>query len=270
MYFRIFRDEGEAGGGPGTAGAEADSKSVATDAPTDDDTKKGADDNKGGEDDKGKKPEEPTIDSLTEQLGHLKSKLGKQGNELADRRKESDTLKSLVRDLKENPNLALSKMAKKWGADVTFNTKGEDPLEKALLSDDEEARLKILQQRRDAKKTEGITDDVMSSVRPMIDMIFDESLARKYPDYGELKEDRSHLELMSETGQITKPELLHLAAQGRNIQAAIKEAQVEAVLEYQKSLDKKAREQIDTSGDRLAEKQDIDFGDVAFSLDDIM
>jgi len=270
MFPFIFRDEGEAGGGTGTAEADADSKSAGTDGLADSDAERGEGKNKAGETDKGKQTPEPTIESLTEQLSHLKSKLGKQGNELSDKRKESEAFRSIIRGLKENPNLALSKLAKKYGADISFKDKGEDPLEKALMGEDDEARLQILEERKQAKNTDLIKSDIMSDVKPVVDMIYDESMARKYPDYMDLQEDREHIDLMFETNQLTKTELYHWAARGRNIDAAIKAARVEAVEEYIKTLDKKAGEQIDTSGDRLANKQDIDFGDVAQSLSDLM
>lgn len=264
----VTRDEGDGGGGdrapnadPGSQAANTDANAASTSAQDGDKTGSGDDAKNTGDN------QTQTVESLTAELKQVKSKLGQQGNELGNYKKESTAFRKIVANLKTNPDEALLKLAKEYGGTVKVGNQN-DEIDKALLSDDPEARAKILK-ARELNQTEQNTEaKVMSRLNPIIDHLLEESMARKYPDYEELADDRQHLQTMLDGGALPPPELFHYAARGMNIEGALKDAKAEGIAEYKTMLDKKAQGQLDTSGDKPGDKSEMDFGDVAFILSD--
>jgi hypothetical protein len=264
--FILFRDEGDAGGGEGAAGAASGSQSTNDDAKIASSTDKIGDKPKGGETSKPKgESKTPTIESLTEELNQVKSKLGKQGNELGNYKKESDTFRKIVKGLTTDPNATLATLAKKYGAKVKFAA-DEDDLEKVLMSDDPDLKTRLLESRKFGKSEQNTESSILNRLNPVINHLLERDLAREYPDYDELADEREHLETLVGSGTMTQPELFQLAARGKYLKEALAKAKEDAIAEYKTMLDKKHREQLDTSGDKSGNKQDIDFADVAKEL----
>jgi len=246
LHLRRYLDEGSdggAGGDAGTAGQDAANKANAGDAG---DANKGAagaadagnqDAGKAGDADNKKKPDassdkkgddrDAQILSLKEENEKLKTSVGRLGSDI-------ESFKSLKSIFDGDAKQGIAKLAKEFGVQIDF-PEGK----KVALLDDDGA---LSESNLDAKfKQFGdeLTARFSSMFASKIDAMQEAEYARKYDDWGQLSQDRNSLQLATVSGRMEMAEVLHLAAKGANLPAALDAAKKVGREEYIEELNRK-------------------------------
>jgi hypothetical protein len=228
--------------------ADASGKSGATDAGSDAggttaDKKTG-----GKETTPSDKDKTPTVEELQEQLSKLtgehdklKTKIGKQSEQVG-------LLKKLNKSLDDDPVGFIKAAAEKKGIKIRIGDEAESDLRKALKAEDDEGRLAILKKIDEESRDEKLKADILKEVGGSFKVIREENLAKAFPDWDDLAEDRENVELAIVTGSIDRMELTHLAARGKNLAGAIADAKKAGREEYIAELQEKEGGQIDAGG----------------------
>lgn len=253
---KCLNEGGESGGG---AADDAGKQPDLDDAEAGKATDEGGDVGKKGGEDKAsdKKPDAPTVDSLTKdladrtsELDHLKSKLGKQSDKVGILNKTLETLKS-------DPRKFLTTFAKQAGVKLNFEDEKKMPdLKDALADEDTQVGADAIMAR-----LENMEKRMSGDVAGTIDALRTDNLAREYKDWEDLSEDRDILDGAITLNQISKDELLQLAARGQNLPQSIEVARKEGKDEYIKELATKNAEQIDGDGGVKPDADSKDIGD---------
>lgn len=247
-FLTLFPDldaDKDGGGSDAGTGAEGDKKAGANE------DKPGSDAATG--DDKKDRPEKTEDDKITiedhkklkAEYDALKTRVGKQGDELG---KKAKTLKELQDKMKDDPEGFMEALAEATGKKVNFGKKTADP-NKDLMSDDDDVRKAAMNKMTEEQKEAAMENRIMGRIKPTLKSIHDTDMANRYKDFDILADDRGQIEAKYNSGLIGREELFHKAAQADNMKKSLEAAKVEAVEEYVEQLRLKAEADTGTGGE---------------------
>lgn len=187
----------------------------------------------------------PTLESLQKENERLKAietahkELDGKYQSVTKKLGEQSKAVGLVRQLEEafakDPQSALSKFAKDYGLKIKFDEGGPDP-----NADPEDVARETLKAEMRA--------ELMREIAPTLKTGHDFILGQKYEDFDDLRDNRTAIDIAVKSGQMSPAERDHLAARGMLMADALKAAGEKAVADYQLSLQKKSKEQIEGAG----------------------
>lgn len=161
------------------------------------------------------------LTTATTDLDDLKTKIGKQGDHVA-------ALKKYESAVKDDPKSVIAEIASGAGLKVNF---GEAPpkldMAAALQSNDPE-ELKAAITALNQQSTIDAVAQVKKELGPAMDTLFENQMLQKYPDYNDLKTDRSLIQTKALAEELPWTEVFHMAAQGANLASAVTEADKQA------------------------------------------
>ncbi len=237
----FYRNQGDAGGGDAGADPAVDSGTNAAD---------NSGDGTGQKSNGGEKTGDGTTTDLTpeqqleqyktdltkaaEENAGLKSQLGKQSDQIG-------TLNKISKMMKDNPKELAERLGKSGGFKIASDVAdGEIDIQSILSGESSPDKFNKYLESRDAKTR----NDVMKEVNQQLGPLHEANMAARHSDWDDRATDRSNLDIMVTTGQITNPELYHYASIGMDMPKALEAAGTKAVEEYVISLQEKAKGQI--------------------------
>lgn len=187
----------------------------------------------------------PTLESLQKENERLKAieaahkELDGKYQSVTKKLGEQSKAVGLVRQLEEafskDPKSALAKFAKDYGLKINFDEGGPDPNADPAV---------VERQTLEAS----IREQVLRELSPTMKLNHDFVLGQKYEDFDDLRDNRTAIDMAVKSGQMSPAERDHLAARGMLMADALKAAGEKAVADYQASLSKKSKEQIEGAG----------------------
>jgi hypothetical protein len=167
----------------------------------------------------GKKAEGKTLsaEDLLKENESLKTKIGGFGRDAGNYRK-------IMQAVQSDPAAFIKALAKENKLNVKFEDSAfdHDALTKAV--NDGTATKDQLTQFRQSMKDE-VIKEIFGEFKPVLSTMMEERLAGRYKDFDDLAQDREELSMAVASRQITSDEVYHLAARGRRIDAALKDAE---------------------------------------------
>lgn len=171
-------------------------------------------------------------EQATQEVERLKSRLGKQANEIG-------AFNALQARMKEDPRGLSAEILKAAGMDVSqpaqFDTNSLFDERTGELRLTKESFPKFMESMQKAA-----ADNARLEVAPEINRIFEESLRGRYSDYDDMHESRSGLQSLVLSKKMTYTELFHLAARGAHLADALDAAKAEGKAERDRELAAKA------------------------------
>ncbi len=181
------------------------------------------------------------VEEGTTKFTDLSSKVGKQSDQIAVLRKLQD-LQS------KDPKGLIDYIAKEAGLSVEHKGGGAAPDLSNIFEEEDPAKLGAALQH----SSEVAYNRLKSEFGPQLETMFHNQLKEQYPDFDDLAEDRTLLSAKLLSKDMTHLELLHLAAQGANMAAALEDAKTMGVEAYKKELAAKAQGQYPEGGEHPA------------------
>lgn len=181
---------------------------------------------------------------LESKVQDLTKKIGKSAN-------EAKAYQDLMSGLKSNPRSIIEKLASEHKVDLSAAAKTPDLSE--ILKGVSEGELDhtkaatLLMEHMNGVASQ----KAMEAVAPTLNTMLEADLAKRFPDYDDMADDRAGLEAEFAAGKLPRQELLHLATRGRNLASALKESEKVGYEKAVKEMTKKMQEQFGPGAPRV-------------------